>query len=147
MTPPPHGPADLRRLLTEARAVVAAFDELVSIAGNDRDRSWAQRMGRSAHETWDWLLDAARAADARKFISLVRDVIGIAVPLDDAPEGLWDPSREVTHRLDVLAGDYQRTFWPMLMPPDNHYPPGVLAEISAALHQVAAEFDDQRPTA
>jgi hypothetical protein len=139
MTAPTLGPDDVRRLLSEARAIVAAIDAIATDAPDGQTRDFGRHLSALAHRHWNDLLGCVARADADMFDRLLQPLYALTVPLGDAPEAGRPAATEAGNRMSVLAADVGETFDPLLTP-DKELPEPVLAQIAAALREVGPEF-------
>ena len=139
MTAPTLGPDDVRRLLTEGRAVVDAIERIGAEAPDEPAREFGQRLSGLAHRDWDLLVAVVARADADMFDRNLQPLVALTVPLGDAPPSARPAAAAAGERIDVLARDLRVTFDPLLTP-DMQLPEPVLASLAAALREAGPEF-------
>lgn len=131
--------ADVRRLLTEARAVVADAERLPEEATSADATRWAQLRADTAREQWRQLTETVRTAHAERLSNNLRAIIGDYVPFSEAPPELLGAAEGTLGLINVLAGDFRATI-PPLAGGAPALPPDVIAAIRAILVELAPEF-------
>src|SRR4051794_7674256 len=108
MTGPARLPTDedVRRLIDDCRAVVAAIAGLPAQAPADdpEARRWAEARAASVEQTWSQLQPALAAGDPLIFGAGIQALVSESVPLMDAPPsmaGAVDAVRAHTQRLGL----------------------------------------------
>lgn len=115
MTEPRPAPStqDVRRLVTRARAAVAAAQDLPAQASSGTDRDWAEQRARALAGRWQNLLEVLRAPKPRQFIPVLDAISSNVVPLEDASEAMRPAADAVIDLLDALAADVTATTRPL----------------------------------
>lgn len=100
--------AEVRRLIDDLRAVVAAITELPAQApaGDAEALRWAEARAASVEQTWSQLSPALAAGDALIFGAGIQALLSETVPLQDAPPAMTEAAETVrTTQLRQLALD------------------------------------------
>jgi len=125
--------AGLRRLVDDARAVVAAVGALGGEASYPDDVAWAAERAAGAHDCLLRLERVLRAGDARGFPGALLAVEMQMRPVEDAPPALQPATTAVQAAANRLAVDLRRVVDPHL-DPDGFLP----VEVGRTLRRIAS---------
>jgi hypothetical protein len=133
------GDEDVRRLVDDARAIVAAITALPAEAPDDDPaaQKWAEDRARSVQQTWSQLQPALAAGDPLIFGAGIQALISESVPLADAPPSLVDAVAAVRTHTQRLGRDKFAILDPHVTAEGISAP--AQASIGDSLRRIAAE--------
>jgi hypothetical protein len=131
--------AQVRLLVTEARAVLRRIELLPNYAFRAKDRNWAELRASVARSQWQRLLETIREGDAESFDGNIDSVIMNSIPLNDAPPELIPFASTIRILDESLAANMNRIVNPLVY--NNRLLPEVYDQLREILPRLAPEFD------
>ena len=113
----------VRRVVEDARSMVAAIGALVDAANDPADVSWAEHRAEYAQARLAELEAGVRRGDARAFPGLVQAVLMEFRPVEDAPAALQPATPPVFAAADQLSRSLRAAVDPYLV--DGFLPPAI----------------------